>query len=516
MRHNGEAVSSRLVRNPTAYIPPQCYVQVDLPGQAERNPCSSCHTQGKAPNFLDDSDLQRSDAFPELALTNRWQNLFRDRRAAIEAISDAEILPYVRTNNYQDSAGRLTLADALRTPPPTWDSDRDGRWAGFKPDCYFQFDAEGFDHALDGSLTGWRSFAYAPFPGVSLPNQGSMGDALIRLPALYQQREDGQRDLEIYRLNLAIVEAIIKRTNIPIAPVQEEQYGVDLNRDGSLTQASEIVYAWAPRQDVRMSFVGAARAAVKAGKVPPPTAGLYPTGTEFLHSVRYLDVNAAGEVVMGQRMKELRYARKVRWLTYAQLSMSVSKEAHEKRGNPDQLKRVMGDQERGVSTGNGWILQGFIEDSAGALRPQTFEEQLFCVGCHSGIGATTDATFAFPRKVTASTSARGWSHPLRAVSAQDQLELAEAGGDITPYLQRSFTAGSFGEDTDVDPRLFDRKHLLKLGVVKALTQSLSPLLPSRAQALMLNKAYRLIVQEQSYTLGRDATVTPARFVHRQL
>jgi hypothetical protein len=42
------------------------------------------------------------------------------------------------------------------------------------------------------------------------------------------------------------------------------------------------------------------------------------------------------------------------------------------------------------------------------------------------------------------------------------------------------------------------------------------LLPSPARALLLDKAYRVIVQEQSFVRGRDATVTPAVHVHRQL
>ncbi len=42
------------------------------------------------------------------------------------------------------------------------------------------------------------------------------------------------------------------------------------------------------------------------------------------------------------------------------------------------------------------------------------------------------------------------------------------------------------------------------------------LLPSRARALMLNKAYRAIVAEQSFVLGRDTTVTPSENVQKQV
>lgn len=40
--------------------------------------------------------------------------------------------------------------------------------------------------------------------------------------------------------------------------------------------------------------------------------------------------------------------------------------------------------------------------------------------------------------------------------------------------------------------------------------------PSPERALKLNKAYRLIVQEQSFIHGRDATVIPAQNVYSQV
>jgi hypothetical protein len=40
--------------------------------------------------------------------------------------------------------------------------------------------------------------------------------------------------------------------------------------------------------------------------------------------------------------------------------------------------------------------------------------------------------------------------------------------------------------------------------------------PSRARALLLDKAYRLLVKEQSYLYGRDAVVTPPQHVYDQI
>jgi hypothetical protein len=40
--------------------------------------------------------------------------------------------------------------------------------------------------------------------------------------------------------------------------------------------------------------------------------------------------------------------------------------------------------------------------------------------------------------------------------------------------------------------------------------------PSRARALLLDKAYRVLVAEQSYIYGRDPTVTPPSQVYEQV
>ena len=49
--------------HPTPYIPPQCYTNpVDAKG-AVSNPCYVCHTEGKRPNVLNDSDTQSTLTF---------------------------------------------------------------------------------------------------------------------------------------------------------------------------------------------------------------------------------------------------------------------------------------------------------------------------------------------------------------------------------------------------------------------------------------------------------------------
>src|SRR5262249_28021735 len=124
----------------------------------------------------------------------------------------------------------------------------------------------------------------------------------------------------------------------------------------------------------------------------------------------YLDVTGDGRVAMAARMKELRYAKKVRWLGELDLKTKASNETLEQVEAPMGAREVLWEFDRGVYNGQGWLLQGFIERRDGALRPQTYEETVYCAGCHGGIGATSDGMFAFARKLGPESPARGWFH----------------------------------------------------------------------------------------------------------
>jgi len=84
----------------------------------------------------------------------------------------------------------------------------------------------------------------------------STNDALIRLAAPFRENAQGRFDLALYKPNLAIVEALITRRDVPIAPVQEAPLGVDLDKDGRLATAERVLYDWAPLKGRQMSYVG--------------------------------------------------------------------------------------------------------------------------------------------------------------------------------------------------------------------------------------------------------------------
>ncbi|WP_353570553.1 hypothetical protein [Candidatus Albibeggiatoa sp. nov. BB20] len=469
------------------------------------------------PNYTDDSDLQLGYDFIEYAKQNHWANLFIDRSEAVAAISDVDILNYVRTNNYQNANNDLILARQLQKVPTEWDFNNDGVWNGYIPDCYYNFDAEGFDRNTQGQYTGWRAFGYYPFLGTFWPTNGSTDDVLIRLPESFRLTQQGFYSREVYQLNFAIIEALIKQKDIAIPETNEALYGVDLNKNAQLDIATSIVYDWAPLEDRYMSYVGMAKLDLEAGTQHLST-GLFPIGTEFLHSVRYIDVTDTGKVQLAARMKELRYAKKTYWQNYGQLENFAANEFKEKHDFPDRIKQVLGDMEQGISTRLGWTYQGFIEDAEGHLRPQTYEEHVFCVACHSTVGAVTDTVYAFPRKFSTDTDAEGWYHwSQKDMVGTPEAQRKDGQGEYQFYLLQNGAGDEFRANTDVINQFFHSDGTPNTEAMQAMSQDISLLLfPSAARALQLNKAYRVIVQEQSFINGRDATITPPNNVHKSV
>ena len=465
--------------NPEAIIPPQCYTRTE----GTFNPCYVCH-QRAVPgreNTMNDDDLQSAYSFSDVGMTNHWHNLFEDRSAAVDAIDDDEILRWVAEDNYSMLATRLDAAN----------------FEGWIPDLKnlhladSAFDEEGF--ALDGSQ--WVAFNYKPFPSTFWPTNGSTDDVMIRLPGAFRTTTEGSYSRQVYQANLAIVEANIKGlAAISTPPLDERRVGADLNGDGK-HGVVEVITAV-------NRYVGAAKG-VYLG------AFLYPEGAEFLHTVRYLGIAANGDIVPAKRMKEVRYMRK--WVAYRKVvyERSYQLEAFEKElGNLPQY-HYLGDH--GIDNKFGWALQGFLEDAKGALRAATYEETLFCMGCHTSVGATIDKTFSLPRKVD---GAAGWGY-IDLKGMPDAPNMGETQGEIATYLQRVGGGGEFRSNPEMSARWFHPNGAVNLEKVQAAdVYTLTS--PSVARALALNKAYRVIVKEQDYIYGREANVYPPANVYRSI
>lgn len=490
------------------YVPPQCYTKTRGDGGRVHNPCFTCHADAAAPNYIRDGALQTAYSLAPPARVNPWTNLFVDRSAEVAAISDAFIRDYVREDNY------TALADRLQTDRQL-DLDGDGAFSGFVPDIAFRFDERGFDRTRDGGYTGWRVYAYHPLPGTFWPTNGSFGDGMIRLPAAFREAADGQLSPVVYATNLALLEALITRRDVPIEQTDERVLGVDIDGDGQIGRARVARYRWQPSGG-GMQWAGRAASLLARGEIHL-AAGLFPEGTELAHSLRYLDVEGQ-RVRPAQRMKELRYMVKTRWVSYGRLEVQAADEAAEKSSSPDKTRLLLGDAERGIGNGAGWRLSGFIEDEAGALRPQTLAEQAFCIGCHSGVGVTDDSVFSFGRKLSAQHARRGWYHwSHKGLEGLPEPMRADGRGEYTHYLTTNGAGDELRQNDELLKRFFRDDGTLRPDMEKRAHADVATLLlPSPGRALALDKAYLTIVREQSFVRGRDATLTPAVNVHREL
>ncbi|TNF16062.1 MAG: hypothetical protein EP320_02800 [Rhodobacteraceae bacterium] len=466
--------------NPEAPIPPQCYTEIE----GRYNPCYVCHqsnTDRERPNFMQDGGLQAEYAFSEAGMTNHYANLFIDRSAKVAAISDGAILDWIGQDNYSDLAGRLR-AEGFEGWIPDLDGYADGAGA---------FDADGL--ARDGSW--WVAFNYKPQPSTFWPTNGSTDDVLIRLPAPFYTHTDGRESPDLYFANLALLEmAFQDHDAISMPEVDEAAIGVDLDGDGTLGKTATIKRS--------AHYLGAA-------SDEPVQRMLYPEGTEFLHSVRYVGLGENDAITTPPRMKELRYMVKTRALSIPQIASRYGNERQEKLD--ENLPRYVDLGDKGMDNGMGWTLLAFIEDETGRLRRQTNEELFFCRGCHTTTGANIDQTWAFPRKIT---GAKGWGY-IDLHSQRDVPNLGESMGEIAQYLERSGGGDEFRSNTEMIARWFTPDGRVNTEAMAGKTVY-DLITPSRERALALNKAYRVLVAEQSFLFGRDATVTPPANVHAEI
>lgn len=462
------------VYNPESVIPPQCYTKTD----GVNNPCYACHQSydalEKRPNQMGDGTLQGNYEFSDVGLTNSWKNLFIDRTSLIAGIDDATIKKYVKEDNYTASLEKDVMPDYMRIENL---SSADNA-----------FDKDGF--AKDGS--GWVSYNYKPFPSTFWPTNGSTGDAMIRLPDDFQTL-NGEYNKAIYTLNLSLVEMALKELDtLTVAPVNELVLNFDVNQDGKLTKSvTEIVRS--------SHYVGDARAV-------PLAHMLYPEGTEFLHTVRYIGVDEDGTIYNAPRMKEVRYMKKHMFRSRESLASAYYAEAKDKHFEKLPQTRYLG--EKGIDNGFGWTINGFIENEQGELRAQHDQELAFCNGCHKTVGSTFDQTFSFARKVPGQA---GWGY-INLKEIEDVPNINEEKGEFLTYMERVGGGDEFRQNGEMLAKWFDEKGMVKVEEVQRAKSVYDIITPSPERAYALNKAYLTIVKEQSYLFGRDATLTEARNV----
>ncbi|WP_297890055.1 hypothetical protein [Sulfurihydrogenibium sp.] len=500
-------ISFTNIEIPGAYIPPQCYTKTEDENGTVHNPCYTCHTQGKPPNFWNDVDLQESYDFPEKMLINPYKNLFIDKTDFINSISDDQILNYIRQSNYFDTDGEIKLQKVM---------PRD--WLGYVPDCYFNFDNDGFDiNPKTNSYTGWVAYKYYSFLGTFWPTNGSTDDVLIRLPQEFRLDNNGNFNKEVYKINISILETIVKQQDVELDyTVDETKFGVDLDKDGKLSKTNRIKFS------LDLKFIGKARELQSQNKIKIEP-GLFPVGTEFIHTVRYIDFDDSGNIKLSPRIKEVRYAYKEEFFSTSEIKYMIDKKYLETHPNFNQdpnglppLEGFPGNFEKGLKNMYGWRYSGYIEDKNGNLRPQTTQELTSCMGCHDTIGATTDSIFSFSRKFAFGY----WNNTYLKNVPEPVAEYKKFGKqyEYTFYLKNNKSGNEFRTNKEVESRFFNQDGSLKEEMIKKLHNDISLLLyPSKERALLLNKAYLWVVKNQKYRYGNmfDA-ISLDKTVHKQV
>ncbi len=210
----------------------------------------------------------------------------------------------------------------------------------------------------------------------------------------------------------------------------------------------------------------------------------------------------------------MRYAVKRQHFDDAAIRVKYLDASHEEEVGA--LPTFGGSASTGLTKNLGWLLQAYIEDASGVLRLQTRQEQMFCLGCHSTIGVTVDQSFSLPRKLP---GAAGWGHQDLAGMA-DVPQAGSREPEIQRYFERVGGGDEFRANDEILRRFFQRGVLDRAAVRRAAPggdRDIRDLLvPSRARALQLDKAYMSIVAEQSFALGRDAVTEALRNVHQRL
>ena len=459
------------VYNPESVIPPQCYTKTN----GKNNPCYACHQSydksENRPNQMGDGTLQGNYEFSDVGLTNSWKNLFVDRRELIADISDKAILDYIGEDNYTASTENGLPAE-MQIKQLSYPDEAFG------------------EHGIANDGSGWVAYNYKPFPSTFWPTNGSTGDAMIRLPAAFQQRQ-GEYSEDVYLANLTLLEMALKDVNTLAVPqLNEMVIGMDLNGDGALSEAVTHIQ----RQS---HFVGDASSIELSYQ-------LYPQGTELLHTVRYIGVDDEGQIYNAPRMKEVRYMQKSLFRSKESLASAYYAEAKDKAFEKLPQTRYLG-EEKGIDNGFGWTLNAYIEDKQGQLRPQHEQELAFCNGCHKTVGSTFDQTFSFARKVS---GAKGWGY-INLREIDDVPNINEQEGEFLTYMKRVGGGDEFRQNAEMLARWFNADGKLNEAKVKQANSVYELITPSPERALALNKAYQTIVKEQSYLFGRDATITEA-------
>lgn len=416
----GSLRARTLFNNPYANIPAQCYIETSFGTQ---NACLFCHSNAAARASLGNTlpqagfnsligNLQleyafgAADRFSISPNINPWENtlqpkLLDDAFAKLEINATAwDMQSYIQTDNWQAAyntkrgdkkvSNSTIKDDSFRLFPALNPASLPAQNDGF---VRTQNDDEALFVDALGKNTGWRAINFMPY-GIFTPHTGSVSGIYIRLDTKFMKDTNGSFSLETYKQNLELLEqAIADRI------------------ENNVTHYNGLA------------------------SDEPLQRGLFPLKTEFAHPLHYVDVEADGTLskfpgTRSLRVKEIRYMYK--WKMYYP-SEPVAKD--------ENAPLYYNDKETWIDNGAGWWMSAFIENKDGELRPQTPQELMQCVGCHSsrygfepeqftsGTGNTIDTVWSFSRKFAGDA---GWSEMDYLGYRHDKNASSETTAGVSP------------------------------------------------------------------------------------
>lgn len=487
--------------NPDPAIPAQCWIET---GYGTQNACKYCHTDyltqtNHGNNFpIGEDQVLFSFPTPKLNLIN-WKNITHPQqiveRLEAEGIvvpdaADPANLEWVRRDNWRDAYTRgrgieddswnnlsnrgsdLQLLPALNPddlyPWKGTDPTDGGRHGYVAPD--------GFVMNAKAECTGWRAVNFFPY-AIFTPLTGSVSGIYIRLPRPLREKE-GRFDMDTYVRNLDLLEKQIKN------------------------RAFEPTHYFGDAAEISVD------------------KGFYPVGTEFAHPLHYVDLNADGERGVGldgvvgesgesyefpgtrsRRVKEIRYMYKWKAVTLADIAPAE-----------EEADAVQGKEWKGwIDNGAGWILAAFIERRDGGLRPQTTEELMQCLGCHSAVGNTVDAVWSFQRKLPGET---GWGEMDYGSYSRQAPQWTQLNDYVNPNVDRGemeyFYASVVGADlygvmpTEIKTELISYAQANDLQALLELKHSLEDIFDDEALKTTPRHVREPILRERAAIMRRFA------------
>lgn len=139
-------------------------------------------------------------------------------------------------------------------------------------------------------------------------------------------------------------------------------------------------------------------------------------------------------------------------------------------------------------------------------------------GSDEPVSVEQSGVHSCPRRFGYEAFQHGWYHwSEKSLAVTPGPARADRQPEYSFYLKNNGAGDEFRSNDKVIDKFLNERSVPDSQVLKSPHSDVSAFpFPSRERALQLNKAYRVIVAEPSFTKGRDATVIPPVNLHQKV